>query len=369
MKDTSDRFDPTSSHKLAVKVAPPDDPGNALPLAGGSVTLDRQATSMGRCDLTFNSEELVPNDHEALLAPFGQELQVWRGIEYGPGDQELLSLGIFRIYEASIDDEGEGITIQVSGLDRSSRIIDAAFEQPYQISSGSDFVTAMQTTIQEAYPGVVFDFASFTGTLPLITAAEGEDRWQFVQDMAAAIGMELYFNGEGVLVMAQVPAATTGVAAHGLHLHEGGTEEPAVLLSARKGWSRDDVANRWIVTGENSDDGTPPPRAVATDSNPLSPTYYDGDFGKVPKFVTSEFITDATQAQAAADGYLNLNLGIAQAIDFGIIVNPAIEPGDGAHIMREQLGLDEVHIVDSVTIPLSATESMSGATRTAQVTS
>ena len=117
-----------------------------------------------------------------------------------------------------------------------------------------------------------------------------------------------------------------------------------------------------IVTGDNTGDG-PPVRGVATDSNPESPTYYLGSFGKVPRFYASSFIRTDEQAQQAAQLILDRELGTTQRVTFGSVVDPTLEPGDVARITRAALGIDEDHVVDTLTIPLEASVAASGATR------
>ena len=67
----------------------------------------------------------VPKAADDYLAPFGNELRVYRGIEFG--DQiELVPLGVFGIDRVSTQDTGAGIEVSVSGLDRSWRFIQSA---------------------------------------------------------------------------------------------------------------------------------------------------------------------------------------------------------------------------------------------------
>jgi hypothetical protein len=171
--------------------------------------------------------------------------------------------------------------------------------------------------------------------------------------------MVLYFDGDGILTLR--PYADAGVVAT---LSEG---EGGVLLSATRGWSRTNAFNRVVATGENTDSSAVY-RAVATDDNALSPTYYFGDFGKVPRFYDSPYIGSNDQAQDAANAILAQELGTAANVSFGIVPNPALEPEDTVYVKRERAGIDERHIIDSLSIGLGASESMSGTTRERLVT-
>lgn len=318
----------------------------------GTVTLDQGAAARGRADLTIVGN--VPTSPSSLLAPYGNELQIWRGLRLPAGD-ELVSLGIFRIDDANVDDSGDQVTIEA--LDRSARITDARFEAPYQIAAGTNYADAIENTVRAVWPGVAVDLAATDLTTPLLLAQEGDDRWTFVQAMATALAWRLYFDGDGILVgrPTQSPGAGSPVAT----LAEG---DGGVLLGAARQWNRQGAYNRVIATGENTGESVPA-RGVATDDNPDSPTYYYGQFGQVPRFYTSPFITTDEQAQSAAQSILVKELGTTQAISFGTIVNPALEPDDVVRITRARTGVDEDFILDSLTIPLTAEAAMVGRTR------
>ncbi len=327
----------------------------------GTVTLDSRAASRGRFDLTLVDDGtlgLVPTTAASLLAPYGNEIRVYRGVQFSDGTAETPSVGIFRIDTATIDDSPAGMTIALSGLDRSATVADAKFEEPYEVAAGTPVQDAILAVVQHAIPDVVAIFPGVTFTTPQLRADEGSDRWRFAQDMATACGLELYFDGDGALRLAPLaggePVAT---------LAEG---DGGVLLSAARGWTRETTRNRWIVTGENTGEAAPV-RGVATDLDPTSPTYYFGPFGKVPEFRSSPFVATAEQAEAAASYLLQRQLGTTQSVSFGVIVDPSLEPGDTVRITRLRAGIDEDNVIDSLVIPLGADQPMTGQTRARQV--
>ena len=384
------------SHQVVTRVEVLDDGEVALTLdsvAAGSVTLDQGAQTRGRVDLTIIDPDLVPGDAGDPLAPYGNELRVYRGVlfPFGGGAEEeeetgggqtwpvtlyseegaepapnlrtvtssveLVSLGVFRIDDTQVSDTPDGLEIRVAGMDRSGRMIDARFEEPYVVAAGTNVATAIEECAQAAWPTVETDLTATSLTTPLLVGEEGGDRWKFMQNLAASIGHALYFDGDGVLVTRPV-ASPTGTATITLAEGDGG-----VLLSAGRRWNRQGTYNRVIATGENPAEGAAPARGVATDDNPASPTYYFGEFGKVPRFYASPFLTTDAQAQDAAQAILNRELGTTRQVDFGAIVNPALEPDDLVQITRARSLIDEAHILDAVTIPLAAAEGMTGRTR------
>lgn len=357
----------TSSHQ-AISLVEILDGGEVSATAtatDGSVTLDATAAIRGRVDATFvddGSLGLVPTTSADALTPYGNELRVSRGIRFPDGTEEFAPLGVFGIQGVIVGDSGDGMTIRVNGLDRAQKVSDAKFEDPYQIAAGNDLVDELQAVIESGVPGLTYDFASVTRTTAALAANEGDDRWALALDMAAALGMLLFFDGAGTATL-EVIAQPGGESVFDLVEGDNG-----VLVAADRGWTREGTFNRVIATGENTGQGAPF-RGVATDNNPYSPTYYYGPFGKVPTFYSSPAITSDAQAIDAAEGMLAKQLGTTQTVDFGSIVNPALEPNDIVRITRNQAGIDENHIIDQITIPLDAESSMSGKTRATQVTS
>lgn len=354
-----------TSHRLATSAVVTDSAGTAttVEIIDGTVTLDQTAAVRGRCDVTIVDDGtlgLVPDSASSLLAPYGNEITLSRGVMFSDGTTELVSLGVFGIREAEITDEAGSLMVRLTGLDRAQRLVEARFEEPYQVTSGTNVKTAIESVLGAAM-ALTTDLTATDLTTPTtLIAQEGDDRWAFAQSMATAVSMRLYFDGDGVLVLAP-DALSTPV----LTIAEG---EAGVLIQASRRWTREGAFNRVIATGENTGE-TAPVRGVATDDNPLSPTYYFGSFGRVPRFYSSPLLATDDQAAAAAQTILNRQLGTTESVSFGALVLPQLEPGDTVRITRERSGINEDHLIDSLTLPLSATGTMTGATRARQVLS
>lgn len=329
----------------------------------GSVTLDSSAAIRGRCELSIIDDglrDLIPFTPQDMLAPYGNEIRLGRGIRYPDGTAEAISLGVFRLRNVNPDDTGSSTTIHITGLDRWSRITDARFEETWVIPAGTNVVEAIRLTVQATYPDCPLDLGTTNFTTPQRIGERGGDRGVFIQELATSIGSELYFDGTGTLVRRPIALATDN---NRWTVSEG---EGGALLRVGRPWDVERIYNKVITSGEPQD-GSPPVCASAEDNNPFSPTFYGGKFGQRPRFYVSQLITAQEQAALTSAGILAKSLGSSQQVTFDQMVDPTMEPGKVVRIMRERLGLDEKHVLDTLTIPLAASESMPGRTRVTEV--
>lgn len=325
-----------------------------LAVASGSVTLDRTAAQRGRCSVTFAEPLLMPTPAGGTLSPYGYELAIRRGVTYPNGSTELMGLGVYPIQTSA--PEGVTLTTQVEATDRSQQVIDARLEDDYPIAAGTAYSSAIQALIADGVTGLSYSFATVPYTTPALVFAAQSDRWDAARNMATAIGCELYFDGDGLCVLRPEPTFTS-VPAWTISEGEGG-----LLVAASLALDRAPAYNRVIATGENTG-LTAVPRGVWTDSDPASPTYYFGGFGKKPRFYASAFVTSDAQALSAATAIGVAQKGVARSLRFDAVPNPALEPGDPVLVKRTALGVNEVHLIDALTFDLSAGGAMSGESR------
>lgn len=328
-----------------------------IPLSEGSVTSDATQQVRARCDFQVEHTEWIPVDAADRLSPFGTEVELRRGVYFPDGSTETVGLGRFGLEDAGITDDGSGASVSVAGLDRMERLSKAKFEDVHQVGSGTLFTQAILDVVLSIWPecpvmdGFV-DASDLVSTLRP-TAQVGDDPAEFVQGLAYAIAMSLFFDGDGFLSLRKY-AAQEPV----LDLVEG----EGVLLSASRDWSRTTAFNRVYVTGENSE-GSDVFQGVATDDDPSSPTYYFGPFGRCPEFRSFTQVESDEQAQEVANNILARELGAPSTVSFGMVPNPALEVEDTVLIRRGSVGVDESHVVDQLTVGLGASEVMSGQTR------
>jgi hypothetical protein len=328
--------------------------GYEIPIVDGEVRTDASADI--RSSLTLSTAGDVgswPHEHDDLLAPYGNEIWVERGLDFGNGVREIVGLGYHRI-DTTSQARGPDGEIIVTASDRMSGIIDARLVQPIQFASGGTLANAFDVLVHEVYPDaeIVYDFDAEDSNFTTSHIAE-EDRYGFLNDLARSRGKIMYWDYTGKLRVESPPDPTVPV-------YQVASGRGGVLVELSRSLTRQGVYNAVVVNGETPTD-KPPVQAIVYDNNPLSPTYWNGPFGHVPRFYYSSFITTNSAANAAGQSLLQQAIGLPYNIDFQMIVNPALEPYDPIRITSPDR--TDIHVIDSITIPLTATRSMSGSTR------
>ena len=363
MRPVTDEFLTTvrGSHQMAAHayvVAPGQTGVNPLgieiPILSGDVKYDSTADIRATLDLTTSDQDWRPALDDALT-PYGTEIFVQRGVQYGNGSEELVSQGYYRIYDVDQDTAPKG-SLAIAARDRMSGIIDARPLAPQQFGDGTSVASVFDFLVGEVYPGAVILF-DFDAGATLFTASHTleDDRYQFLKDIADSFGKVMYWDYAGRLRVETAPDPTGSV--FDVHHGEGG-----VIAKASRSLSRQGVYNAIVATGEPVGEAAPV-RGVALDLNPASPTYWNGPFGKVPKFYSSTFLTTNEQCVTAATEMLRRQLGVPYSLDFTAVPNPALEPLDPVSVSYTDDQAPEVHVIETLTIPLDSGAAMAATTR------
>jgi uncharacterized protein DUF5047 len=294
--------------------------GTEILILDGDVQLDSTSPVRSTLELVTDGTGMFPDSASDLFAPYGNELFIRRGVAYGGQSFEWVSLGYFRINATEQDNAPNG-PIRIQAQDRMIGIIEARLLAPIQFAATETYGDVVDYLVQEVYPWATVEWDDLTDTDALGRAVIAEEeRYDFLDDLITSRGKIWYWDYRGVLVIKDVPDPDDPV-------WEVDAGENGVLISLARDLSREGVYNAVVATGEALDTATPS-TAVAVDNNPDSPTYYYGDFGKVPRFYSSPFITTDAQALTAAESLLKKKLGLPYNVDFSTVPNPALEPWD-----------------------------------------
>jgi hypothetical protein len=114
--------------------------------------------------------------------------------------QEYLPLGVFTLNEVAIDDSPDGLQVELAGADLARRVSRNAWDNTFVIEENTNYATAIQSIIADRMPGATFNFASTERSTPRLFFGEqgSNDPWQDAQNMATAIGYELFFDPRGI---------------------------------------------------------------------------------------------------------------------------------------------------------------------------
>lgn len=331
-----------------------------LKVTGGNVSASESSAIRRTCSVTLvdPTGDLVPEVASDLLHPSaGRELRLYRGISHS--SEELIPLGVFRMSRPKFSDYEGGLQIHITGYDRAKKIQRNRWTDPYTVEAGTNVATAVRSILLDRLDQPEPNLMVTTRTTPTtVFGLEREnDPWSDLTSLAAAIGAEVFFDAAGIAVMRPVPDAN--VDPEVLTFTEGAS---ATLIGLERDLDEERTYNGVIVTGEGAGVASPV-RAEAWDTNTQSPTYYLGDYGKVPYFFHSPLITTTEQAQDAADATLRRVLSSTELLSISAVPNPALEPGDVVRVERDRLHVSAAYVVSSLTIPLTPEEPMKVSTR------
>lgn len=349
MYPVSDRFLQAiaESHDVAIEVilVRTDGTAETLNITGGSVSVDRNSSVRRTCSVTLADPTLIPRTAADKVSIYGARLRISRGVQYSDGSQELVPLGVFRIDSVSGDVDEGPVTITGKGLE--VVVSDDRFSTPYRATGTA--VSAVTSLIQRSIPtasvtvGSVVDVAIGARTWDV-----GADPWAAVAELASVVGAEVYADGGGAFVITELPDILATSPVWTVSAAEGGA-----YVEAARGMSSDGVFNGVLGRGENSEADVAPFQVLVVDSDPGSPTYWDGPYGHRldPQPVTSPAILTSLQATAAATLRLRQAQAANASADLTTLPNPALEPGDVLRVIYAD-GTAELHQVSAFPVPL-----------------
>jgi hypothetical protein len=335
-------------------------------ISDGSVSVNSGSAVRRTCEVTVitgrETANLVPDNDFDLLTPFGNELRLYRGVEYADGTQEYVPLGVFVITEVAIQDTNEGVKINLSGEDRSIRIARAKWTEPYQLPSGS-LEDALTDLLKDRYPDAELAFPTTNVSINqiILGSENSNDPWKDAVEIAELVGYDLFFDQNGIVQMQQFPTLDGSVVV-ALFVEGDGT----TITSLDRTISTKETYNGIIYTIEGSD-VVLPIRIEAWDEDTSSPTYRFGVFGEVPTFVETSLLATEEEAIRAAYSLLNIYIGKQEQIAFNSLVDPSLDVQDVIYVKSNGAKIDRLVIIDSLEIPLSPQGQMTANARTVRV--
>lgn len=349
-----------SSHKRVVraKIVSPGQwgvtpTGTSIDLVSGDVTTDINADIMST--LQLDAFYPWPSTNTSLGTPYGSEIYVERGIEYGDGGTEWVGLGYFRIDTIEQNRTPNG-SLHIGASDRMASIRDARVITPVQFGIGASLSSVVNFVVTSVIPSaqIVYDFSAST-TLLSVSHFLQDDRLKFLKDLLSSYGKYMYWDYAGRLQIKSVPNPTGQPV---LTINSGSN---GILVDMKRALSREGVYNVVVASGQPAGE-QPPVTGFAMDTVVTSPTYWLGPFTAVPKYFSSTFLQTEAQCVTAADAELRKVLGVPYTVSLGMVPNPALEAGD-VILVTYSNSPSELHIADKIVYPLDTSTPMRIETR------
>lgn len=311
-------------------------------IVSGSMSLDSRSNIWRQVSMELTSPWVERFD---LLDVTGL-IRVERGVLYYDKGEEWVTVGEFYIQELSHVYSGRRVA--VTAYDIGTAVEDFRLITPYvpqsQVGVQLTFVQAIQDLLDAAVPGaqLVLDPGVDTLMTPTIGTVFSGSRWDAINQLAKPLGAIVHPTADNTFRIHKVT----------------GDEQPVWQVFSGKGGALVDVTNvrsrreqfnavhvRWESPAGSG-------VALIVDSDPDSPTYWLGPFGKKPAPEESLPETDSNSAATeAAIALLNQYKGFARSLSFTSITNPLLEPLDVVQITTPG-GLTEDYVIDSITYDL-----------------
>lgn len=327
----------------------------------GEIVTDASRSVRRSLSLTVVDENgtLIPQKTTDLLSPFkGNEIRVWRGIDYLDGTFAEVAQGVFTITDVEVTRDVVGVKLNITGEDRAYKVGKLALKDVKSCADGTNIKTLLTSLIQDVAPAIPYNFQNTTFTVGNLKFGGDEELnpINLMKEIASGACQELYFDNEGVLRTSAIPTLRAGAIA--FDFNEGSN---GVTLEVRRALTSEKVYNGIKLSAE----GIGAYRrwqSVIYDEDPLSPTNRK-DYGenaievitRVPRYIATEPIygTPST-AQTDSMAFAMLQTLIGQPVTLTAVPNPLLDVRDIVQITSSLLDINSVAMIDRISMPLTS---------------
>lgn len=347
------------SIRLYTRVDVSDGAGNPLPIPaeftdenGGIVyttgaitaTLMSRVTRTLRLTVPQQLYAALPTD---LLAPYGHRVTVTQGVQWADGNLDHTWVTFTGRIQRPVLDAGGLVTF--TAADRAYEVIEAGFLVPESSQIGNPVSAEFRRLVSDVVPDAVFGASDFFPD-PMPDLTWEWDRGLALDEISTSVGACWYTLANGDYVQRRYPWTVPGAPV--VILRDGVDG----ILFASPSRNRDEVWNSITVSGERAD-GTAPVYAIAEDTNPDSPTYVDGPFGRRHKSIPLQTPQTQGTAQTAANAYLRRSVALQETWSWEQPLDASMELGDVVGIEAYgRTGI--VQVVSGFTLPLDTSTTM-----------
>lgn len=319
---------------------------SGLTYLAGSVNATLTSRVARTCTITFD-ETLYPYLPQDLLAPYGNMLRVWRGIEFADGTRSVWIVFVGRIQETNLNPDG---TCTSYAADFAADVIENKFITPQNSQAGDSVATEIARLISDGFPQA--HFAPFDIVdIPVQPLTWQLERGQALDELATSASAFWYPLADGTFIARTYPWVVASTPVVTYSDGDGGS-----VITSEATRSREGVYNVLTVTGErlNGDD---PVYATASDTTPTNITYVAGNFGIRSQLLRLQTPANAGSAQGAANDNLKRLVALVDTWQWDMTTDAALELGDTVSLNVRGRS-DIIQVVAGFTIPLDLSSPM-----------
>lgn len=298
------------------------------------------------CQITFE-ESFYPYEPGDLLAPYGNMIRAWRGIEYADGTRDAWVVFVGRIQQTRLNTDG---TCTAYAADFAADVVENKFLVPQNSQAGTFVSAEVVRLISDGFPQATFTGFSVVD-IPVQPLTWQLDRGQALDELATSVGAFWYPLATGQFTLRTYPWTVPGLPVVTYSDSDGGQ---VVASSAAR--SREGVYNVLTVTGERLN-GDVPVFASASDTNPASPTYVAGNFGVRSQLLRLQTPASQGSAQATALDNLKRLVALSDTWEWEMSPDAALELGDVV-MLNVRGRSDIIQVVEEFSMPLDLSAPM-----------
>ena len=347
----------TAPHHIAVKAEVVWSGGTTeVALISGSVTADRSAVVRRTASIEVDPTQ-TPHAMTDMLTPYGNKLNLYRGIRYP--DQ---SVDLTRVFTGRIEQvDSSPTSVSVSATDYAAEVVDAKFEQPYRVGSSVKITDAMKQMLLDVNPAWTINVTATSTQTTVRAVAYEEERADALTTLGQQIGAEWFADMNGVFYIQDLFLTIPSGVTPNWIVDTGAT---GVMVGRATSLTRTGIANSIVVVGESLN-------GIAIyghwkDTDPTSVTRYGGPFGKVTQIIQGQNIASQPQADAAAQKLGQRLVASAKSIDIECVPNPRLQIGHVIQVIGSDF--DGMYFVNGLTLPMDPESTMKISAATAILT-
>lgn len=269
-----------------------------LPLSGGSIDYDGEAAEQWGCSITIIGQEWVPRSPKDPLDPrSSMRCRIWWRLQHGAGWVSI-PVGTYILEDPQVRDDGTTPIITVKGSDPLTLIRRNGYGNNVVKVGGLTVPAALARIFQVVAAGqpIQIDSTS-TVTMPTTYELTGGDPLDDLTNIAAQAGLVIRTDRLGRIVCSPEPD-TEDIRAD---WQEG---EDCPVIDMDRDISSSNMVNSVTVVS-TSPEVTPPISVTVEDTDPSSPTWVGGKWGRRSITIRTDSVATEEGATALATATLN----------------------------------------------------------------